>query len=94
MVSKEMEEISERPVTATVLPAREVSWSTLGRRVDADTKAARTGEERASLCSRGSEVGTDEVVLGAAGRMCGVVNQPCARLTARLPVFEARRGCF
>ncbi len=42
----------------------------------ADAKAARTGEERASLCSRGSEVGTDEVVLGAAGRVSGVVNQP------------------
>ena len=60
----------------------------------ADAKAARTGEKRARLCRRGSEVEADEVVLGAAGRMCGVVNRPCARLTARLPVFEARRGCF
>ena len=63
-------------MTATVLPAREVSWSTLGGRMAADAKAARTGEERASLCSRGSEVGTDEVVLGAAGRVSGVVNRP------------------
>ena len=81
-------------MTATVLPAREVSWSTLDGRMAADAKASRTGEEKVSLYSRGSEVETDEVVLGAAGRVCGVVNQPCDRLKARLPMFEARRECF
>ena len=60
----------------------------------ADVKAARTEEKGASLCRRGSKGEADEVVLGAAGRMCDVVNQPCARLTARLPVFEAKRGCL
>ena len=57
--------------------------------MDAGTMAAMTGEKRTSLCGRDTEVETAEVVK-AAGRMCGVRSQRCARLTAQPPPFEAR----
>lgn len=57
----------------------------------ADAVTAKTGEERTSLYGRGNEDETVEVVLEAAGRMCGVGSRRGAKLTARLPQFEARR---
>ena len=62
--------------------------------MDADAMAARTRKERVSRCGRSREVVAVEVVLGAAGRMCGVEIQHHARLTAQLLPFEARKQCF
>ena len=80
--------------TMAVVLEREIAWSTLDERITAESKAARIGESGASLLRRGNEIEAGKKSLGAEGRMCDVVNRPCARVKARLPLFEARRGCF
>ena len=62
--------------------------------MDADVMSARTGEGRTSRCDQGREIVVVEVVLGAARRMCSDEIRHYARLTARLPPFEARKQYF
>ena len=57
-------------------------------------KTAGTWEKGTSLCRRGNAIGSVEVVLGGAGRVCDVGSRHCARLAGRLPPFEAKRRCF